>query len=175
LIRTVLTLTVVLCLFWITMSGYFKPLLLSLGVISVGLVLGLCWRMKILDREGVPYLGLPKILSYLVWLMEEIVKSNVAVVKAVLSPDLEISPTLVKVPMQQKSDFGRTVFANSITLTPGTVSIDLDGYHILVHALLAEMTDLAGFIDMGDRAAWASGELPDAYPSPSASPSALKG
>lgn len=77
---------------------------------------------------------------------------------AVLSPNLEISPTLTKIPTPQTTDIGRVMFANSITLTPGTVSVDIQDDHILVHALLSEMSDPADFREMGERAAWAIGE-----------------
>lgn len=123
-------------------------MLLSLGAISVLIVLGLCARMKIFDGETVPYLNLLPTLSYLVWLSKEIVKANVQVVKSVLSPDMEVSPTLVKVPAKNLTDLGGTVFANSITLTPGTVSLAINKDDILVHALLEEMSDPVGFADM---------------------------
>lgn len=143
---------------WITLSGYFKPLLLSLGAISVILVLWISVRMRILDKETVPYMTLPQTLIYFVWLFKEIVKANVAVVRAVMSPGLEVSPTLTKIPTPQSTDIGRVMFANSITLTPGTVSVCMEDDHILVHALLSEMSGAEDFVEMGKRAAWAIGE-----------------
>lgn len=143
---------------WITLSGYFKPLLLSLGAISVILVLWISVRMRILDKETVPYMTLPLTLIYFVWLFKEIVKANVAVVRAVMSPGLEVSPTLTKIPTPQSTDIGRVMFANSITLTPGTVSVCMEDDHILVHALLSEMSGAEDFVEMGKRAAWAIGE-----------------
>lgn len=140
------------------MSGYFKPLLLTLGVISVFLVLWMSVRMRILDKETVPYMTLPQTLIYFVWLFIEIVKANVAVVRAVMSPGLEVSPTLTKIPTPQKTDIGRVMFANSITLTPGTVSVCMEDDHILVHALLSEMSGAEDFEEMAERAAWAIGE-----------------
>lgn len=143
---------------WWVLSGYTKPLLLTLGAISLGLVLIMTMRMRIVDRETAPYLTLPQTLAYFGWLFIEIVKANVAVVRAVLSPDLEVSPTMTKIPTKGRSDLARSMFANSITLTPGTVSIDLQDDHILVHALLSEMSDSDDFEEMGDRSAWAVGE-----------------
>lgn len=151
-------LAVALAIFWLSLSGYFIPMILSFGVISVALVLGLCARMGILDNETVPYMNIPKTLSYLGWLSGEIIKANMTVVKAVLKPDMEISPTLVKIPAAQKTDIGRSMFANSITLTPGTVSMALDEGEITVHALLSEMADPADFAEMGARSAAAVGE-----------------
>lgn len=151
-----------LALYWLALSGHYTPLILTLGALSILTVIGLTLRMKILDEETVPYLHAPKTLSYYAWLFVEIVKANVAVVRAVLSPDLEVSPKMVSIPAKQGTDMARTMFANSITLTPGTVSVDMVGDEILVHALLADMSDPSGFVEMGERSAWSVGEdLPD--------------
>lgn len=143
---------------WLTLSGYFTTILLSFGVVSIILVLWICIRMRIIDGETVPYFTMPQTISYFSWLFVEIVKANVAVVRAVISPNMEVSPTLVKIPTPQKTDVGRVMFANSITLTPGTVSVDLQPDYILVHALLSEMSDPSDFADMAERSAWAIGE-----------------
>lgn len=143
---------------WLTLSGYFTPMLLTLGAISIAFVVWMCARMGILDRETAPYLTMPQTLSYFAWLFTEIVKANVQVVRAVLSPDLEISPTLTKIPLPSDSDIAQANFANSITLTPGTVSVEMHDDHILVHALLKEMSKPSDFAEMGERAAWAVGE-----------------
>lgn len=133
-------------------------MLLSLGVISIVLTLWIAKRMRILDQETAPYLTMGQTLIYFVWLFKEITKANIAVVRAVLSPDMAVSPTLTRIPTPQKSDIGKVMFANSITLTPGTVSVDIQDDHILVHALLSEMSDPADFDDMAERSAWAIGE-----------------
>ena len=157
-----LILGVVLAGYWLTLSGYFhKPLILFFGVMSVLFTLGLCARMKILDKETIPYLNTPKTLSYFVWLFKEVIKANLAVAKAVLSPELKISPSMINVPAHQDTDIGQAVFANSITLTPGTVSVDMEEDGILVHALLSEMANPDDFIEMGERSGWAVGETID--------------
>lgn len=158
MVRFAIVLAIVLAGYWLTLSGYYKPLLLGLGLASIAFTIGLCARMKILDAETVPYLNVPKTLSYFIWLFGEIVKANMDVVKAVLRPDMEISPSLIKVPAYQDSDIGRTMFANSITLTPGTVSVEMNEDHILVHALLAEMANPDDFTEMGERSGWSVGE-----------------
>jgi multicomponent Na+:H+ antiporter subunit E len=142
---------VVLVAYWLSLSGYFTAMLLTLGALSILVVLGLCSRMKIFDSETVPYRHVFSTLRYLVWLSKEIVKANVQVVKSVLSPDMEVSPTMVKIPAKDMTDLGATMFANSITLTPGTVSLAIDDDGILVHALLEEMSDAQGFEDMNAR------------------------
>ncbi len=158
--RYSLILAIALALYWLSLSGYYdNGLLLTLGAISIALVLFLCSRMKILDDETVPYLHTPKALSYFSWLFKEIVKANLQVVKAVLSPDMEVSPTMVKIPSSPNTEMGKTMFGNSITLTPGTVSVEMSEDEILVHALLEDMSDPAGFTEMADRSAWSVGEI----------------
>ncbi len=142
---------------WLILSGYFIPMILTFGAISIAIVVWMCSRMGILDGETVPYLSLLQTLSYYVWLFAEIVKANFQVVKAVLSPDLEVSPTLVKIPLNTDVDVAEAMFANSITLTPGTVSVDMQPDHILVHALLEEMSAPEDFAEMEERSAWAVG------------------
>ncbi|HSS64599.1 MAG TPA: Na+/H+ antiporter subunit E, partial [Gammaproteobacteria bacterium] len=80
-------------------------------------------------------------LRYIGWLTLEVIKSNLDVARRILSPRLPISPTVVWVPASQKTELGRVIFANSITLTPGTVSIDVQEGEIEVHALSKEGAD----------------------------------
>ena len=155
--RYAFILTLAMVAAWLTLSGYFIPMILTFGAISIAIVVWMCRRMGILDGETVPYLSLLPTTSYFVWLFIEIVKANVQVVKAVLSPDLEVSPTLVKIPLNTDIDIAETMFANSITLTPGTVSVDMEPDHILVHALLEEMSAPEDFTEMEKRSAWAVG------------------
>jgi len=136
-------------------------MLLTLGAISIVLTLWIAKRMRILDSETAPYSTIFQGLIYFCWLFAEIVKANIAVVRAVLSPDMSVSPTLTRIPTPQKTDIGRVMFANSITLTPGTVSVDVQDDHILVHALLSEMSNPDDFAEMSERSAWAIGENVD--------------
>jgi multicomponent Na+:H+ antiporter subunit E len=121
---------------WWLWSGHTDPFLLGLGALSCLSVVGLCWRMGILDDETVP-LGLRplRLLRYSVWLIREIVLSNLDVTRRILTRELPIRPVVIRVRSRQKSDLGRVIFANSITLTPGTVTISLDGDELTVHAL----------------------------------------
>ncbi|MGB6230919.1 MAG: Na+/H+ antiporter subunit E [Litorimonas sp.] len=161
--RFALILLVALAATWAVLSGFFdKPLILLLGAISLGLTVLITARMRILDEETVPYATVPQTLVYFGWLFVEIVKANIAVVREIVSPDMEVSPTLVKIPAGGKSDLAKTMFANSITLTPGTVSLDIQEDHILVHALLSEMSDPEDFEAMSAKSAVAVGERPDA-------------
>lgn len=77
--------------------------------------------------------------AYLRWLLIEVYKANIAVVKNIWFPqDYPISPTVKRLPMLQKSKLGKTIYANSITLTPGTVSFDIKDDGVLVHAIVEE-------------------------------------
>ena len=122
------------------MSGVFEPLIIGLGVVSCGVVVFIALRMDLIDHEAVPVHLTMKVLIYWPWLLWEIIKANIDVTKRILGL-AKISPTIVRIKATQKTDLGLVVFANSITLTPGTISIDVekDGY-ILVHALSREGT-----------------------------------
>ncbi len=124
-----------LAICWLLLSGYFQFLLLALGAISVAFCLWIAMRMDLIDHEGVPLHITWAVLRYLPWLIWEVTKANFDVAKRVLSPSLPISPCLFDAPISQKTDLGQTLYANSITLTPGTVSVDLEHKVIRVHAL----------------------------------------
>lgn len=144
-------LLIVITALWLALSGLYKPLMLSLMVVSLVLTMILAVRLKVIDREGVPYGRMPQLMIYWVWLVAEIFKANWSVIKAVLSADLKINPALVKVKTQCQSDLAKTVFANSITLTPGTVTIAIEGGSMLVHALDEDEAGPAAFDEMDRR------------------------
>lgn len=128
-------LAILLAVLWWVLSGFTKPLLLGLGAASVAFCLLAAWRLGILDREGHPYRLIWAGLIYWPWLMLEIVKSNISVTKTILAPKLDIYPTLFPTRASQPDDLGQVIYANSITLTPGTISVDLEPASILVHAI----------------------------------------
>jgi len=144
-------LLIVITALWLGLSGLYKTLMLSLMVVSLVLTMILAVRLKVIDREGVPYGRLPQFMIYWVWLVIEIFKANWSVIKAVLSADLKINPALVKVKTQCESDLAKTVFANSITLTPGTVTIAIEGGNMLVHALDEDDAGPGAFDEMDRR------------------------
>ena len=133
-----MSLSAVLFGVWLLLSGHYPPILLGLGVISTLFAVAIALRMDVVDHEGHPlHLGL-RILGYLPWLMFQILRANLDVARRVLGPTLAISPRMFRVRATQRTDLGRVIFANSITLTPGTVSVELEGSEILVHALTAD-------------------------------------
>lgn len=122
---------------WLLLSGYFKAQLLILGVLSVALVIWLAHRMGVLTHRGQPiYFRFFHLFKFWGWLGNQILLSNIDVTKRILSRDMDIVPTLRRVTATPDTDIGRTIYANSITLTPGTTAINftIDG-DILVHAL----------------------------------------
>ena len=133
------SLGLILFVTWLLLSGLLAPLLLVLGILSCATVVFIAIRMDMVDHEAVPLHLAFSALLYYPWLLWEIVKANIDVTRRVLIPSTGISPTMVQVNSTQKSELGRVIFANSITLTPGTISVDLeDDGTILVHAISRE-------------------------------------
>jgi multicomponent Na+:H+ antiporter subunit E len=126
---------------WLLLSGIYTPLLIGLGAVSCLAVVGIAHRMDVVDREGHPiHLGW-RALTYWMWLTVEIVKANIDVARRILDPKMPIDPVLVTVKASQSSELGLVIHANSITLTPGTVSIRVADNSILVHAITTEMAE----------------------------------
>ncbi|MEK9685158.1 MAG: Na+/H+ antiporter subunit E [Rhodospirillaceae bacterium] len=120
---------------WLLLSGHYTPFIISLGILSCAAVVWITIRMDIVDHEGHPLHLTWRAIGYWGWLCVEIIKANIDVIKQVLSPQMSISPTMVRVRASQRSDLGQVIYANSITLTPGTISVDVANDEILVHAL----------------------------------------
>lgn len=144
-------LLVALFALWLGLSGYFKPFLLTLGVLSCLFTVYLARRMNLLDDEAVPLQLRPSLLLYWSWLGGEIFKSAWAVSRVILAREMPISQQLIAVPCTQKTEMGHVIFANSITLTPGTVTVETVPGKFLVHALTEDAANLDGFADMGRR------------------------
>lgn len=123
---------------WLLLSGRYEPLLVSLGVASTLLVVFITHRMNVIDHEGFPVHQSARAPLYWLWLAWEIVKANVAVAKIILNRRLPISPVMFRVPSTQRSELGHVIYANSITLTPGTVTVDIVDGMLEVHSLTLE-------------------------------------
>ncbi len=134
--RHTLTLFFNLAAFWLFNSGHYNLLTLLLGLASIVLVLIIAHKMDVVDHESQPLYLTPRIFGYYMWLIKEIIQANITVVKHIWLGKHSISPTLKTIKASQKTDMGKVIYANSITLTPGTVAIDLVGDEIIVHALL---------------------------------------
>lgn len=124
--------------FWLALSGHYTPMLVGAGLVSAVLCALAARRMRVLDEEGHPIQLAVGAIRYYPWLLWEIVKSAWSVTRIVLHPGLPISPTLTVVRASQASAAARATYANSITLTPGTLTAGVDGSAFLVHALTRE-------------------------------------
>lgn len=133
--RHALALSLLLSFFWLVNSGHYTPLLLSFMVASVCFVVALSHYMDVVDGEAQPLHITFRLPVYIIWLAKEVFLANIAVAKCVWQGPDSISPRTIRVDASQKTDVGIVIYANSITLTPGTVSIDLEGSQIVVHAL----------------------------------------
>lgn len=139
--RYAISLSVVLALIWLGISGVYKPLLFALGAGSVLFVVWVSRRMDVVGVEHNPILYSWRLPVYWLWLLWEIVKSNIDVARAALNPDRHVDPEVFTVPMDLDSSVGKITYANSITLTPGTVTLLLEDDDVEVHALLRSSAD----------------------------------
>jgi multicomponent Na+:H+ antiporter subunit E len=135
-------LAAILAAFWVINSGYFKPLLLGFGVLSIAIVVALMARMKSRDGEYFPLI-MPawRLPLYLLWLLGQIVAANIDVARRVWRGKSSISPTVFTVKATQATDVGQVLYANSITMTPGTVTLAVNEGLLEVHALSAEAAE----------------------------------
>ena len=130
----VLTLLAILAAAWLLWSGIYKPLLLGLGAFSCALSVYLAYRVGFFRKASGLNL-IPRLPGYWLWLAKEIVKSSMEVVKIVLDPKLPISPTIVYLNAEPKGPIGQVILSNSITLSPGTVVLDVFDDKLCVHCL----------------------------------------
>jgi multicomponent Na+:H+ antiporter subunit E len=129
-------LTFLLSVFWIVNSGHFDFLLLGFGVFSIALVIWINNRMsRISDDYQPPVILSSRLPPYILWLLKEIVKSNIEVIRCIWQRQAAIEPSIIKIKASQKSDLFKALYANSITMTPGTVTMEIEGDEFTVHAL----------------------------------------
>jgi multicomponent Na+:H+ antiporter subunit E len=133
--------------FWLLLSGHVEPLLLALGAFSVALVCWLFWRTGLTRPVGATGRVIVLLPGYFLWLATEVLVSAVAVVRTVWSPRPTLVPTVAATSSVDLPELLQVVYANSITLTPGTLSLDVGEEYIEVHSL-----DPAGVKDLHDGA-----------------------
>ena len=127
-----------LAIAWLAWSGLYKPLLLSLGLASCILTVYLKNRMNYFHTSVFAFQFGWHLITYWGWLFKEIVKSSIQVARVVIDPRLPANPQVVVIESTSKEPVVETILANSITLTPGTLSLDVHGGMITVHALTKE-------------------------------------
>lgn len=129
--------------FWLLLNGS-----LAADVILVGLIAALV--ITLLFRNGLSVISefrfTPKALlaalAYVAFFLKELVKSNLRLAGIVLSPALPLHPGIVKVHTKLKSSMGRLLLANSITLTPGTLTVEMEGEWLYVHWVTVESENI---------------------------------
>lgn len=124
-----------LYIFWLLLSGYFTALLLSLGAVSVLLVVYMLMRMNKYDREPVNFIPGYRFFHYIAWLLGQVLLSNIDVARRIWDPQLPIDPCWQKLDTKVSNPLEKTLYANSITLTPGTLTTDVGDDYFMIHSL----------------------------------------
>lgn len=136
-----LHIAILLAAFWLLLSGHYVPLILSLGLVSIVLTTWLVRRMDRTDGAGVSLRFGPRMVTYLFWLFWQVVLSNLSLARRIWDPRLPIRPTWQRLDTEVETPLEKTLYANSITLTPGTLTTDVGKDHFMVHSLSAEGLD----------------------------------
>jgi multicomponent Na+:H+ antiporter subunit E len=140
-----LSLAGLLFAFWLALSGHYTPMLIGAGAVCAVACVLAAIRMRAADPEGHPIELFWGAITYFPWLFCEIAKSGWSVTRVILHPTLPISPTMTVVQASQKTAAGMATYANSITLTPGTITVGVNGSEFAVHALVRDgAIDLEG-------------------------------
>lgn len=142
---------------WLTLSGHYTPLLLTLGLVSSAGVVWISSRMRILDGEGLPLGMAVRFFIYIPWLILETIRSNITVARIILSPSLPISPLLYRFQGRPRTDLGRLLYGNSITFTPGTTTCQIEDGEFTCYTLVAASADLSEQNEMVKRVCWVEG------------------
>lgn len=147
----VVLLAVLLAAAWLLWSGLFKPLLLALGLLSCALVLIIAHRMHLFDEDVYALRLSLRLFRFWAWLAGEIVRSSLEVSRVVLSPRLPISPTLVEIESGSSHPVDLAILGNSITLTPGTLTLNIEGQRLYTHALTRQGAEALAAGEMNRR------------------------
>lgn len=136
-------LTIILVLTWLSLSGMFGPLMLSFGVFSVIFSMWITGRMLKIDQERYTFFVTISFISFLFKLSGKVIQSNIDVSLRVLGIR-PVESTFINIPMPFESDVAKVLYANAITLTPGSSSIAMSEHSLLVHTISNQgATDLA--------------------------------
>lgn len=127
-----------LFVFWLLMSGHYETLIVGFGVVSCAAAVYIARRNDIVDDETLSWYFKPGLPFYWLWLLGQILKSNLDVAKRCILPGDRIDPCMFRAPANQDTGVGVVTYANSITLTPGTVSLQTWDHEIRVHALTGD-------------------------------------
>ena len=152
-IARMLLMAVLLAAAWLLWSGFFTPLLLVLGAFSCVLVVYLAHRMHLFDTDIFAISLSFRLFRFWAWLAGEVIRSSLEVARLVLSPKLPISPTVTKFSTTCTHPVDRAILGNSITLTPGTLTLNIEGNNFVVHSLTRQGAEDIQAGDMDRRVA----------------------
>ena len=141
---------------WLLMSGHYNVLIVSLGLISCAFCVYVAKRGKLVDDEGLPIFFMPRLLNYLIWLFKEILKANLSTAKVIINGKVE--PEIFTVKTSQVTDVAKVTYANSITLTPGTVTTKIQKGVFEVHALNSDFGNDVRTNEMDKKVTWLEGK-----------------
>ncbi len=156
--RYLISLALLLAVLWLAISGVYKPIILILGAGSVVLVVWLSRRMDVVGIEHNPALYSWRLPLYWGWLVWQIVLANLQIARRILSPDMGLEQRVLRVPLKHRSDVARVTYAQSITLTPGTVTLRMEGDELEVHALTPEAREGLESGEMSRKVKWLEGD-----------------
>jgi multicomponent Na+:H+ antiporter subunit E len=137
-VKHTVSLGALLFMLWLGLSGQLSILMLSLGFASTLIVVYISHRMDTFDHEEYPAHLTILLLRFWLFLAREVIIANIDVLKRIFKPGKNISPQLFELPLTQKTVLSRVIYANAITMTPGTVSVKLNKKTITVHSLSME-------------------------------------
>ena len=160
-----LSMAVVLFVFWMLLSGNTQPKFVTYGVLTAIIATWVSYPLLLIpnadDTKRYFVFGINpiKLMAYAVWLFWQLVLANIDVIRATVRPEIDIDPSVVRFRYQTDNPMPRVVLANSITLTPGTVTMNVteDGVYE-VHALTVGAADGLRSGDMQKKVAWLYGE-----------------
>lgn len=136
--KTMLLMFMVLAIAWLLWSGLYKPVVLGLGLFSCVITLIIATRTGFFEPARELLHIVVRLPGYWLWLLGEIIRSSLTVARIVLSPSLPSSPVVVKLKLKPTTDMTQVILGNSITLSPGTVTIDIFEEDLLVHCITRE-------------------------------------
>jgi multicomponent Na+:H+ antiporter subunit E len=140
-VKHTISLGVLLFALWLGLSGQLNAMLVAVGLVSILVILYIAYRMDTIDREIYPAHMTVLLLRFWLFLAREIIIANIDVIRRIFRPGKNISPQLFELPLTLKSDVSRVIYANAITMTPGTVSANLDKKTITIHTLSIEAAE----------------------------------
>ena len=151
-----LILFLILLSLWLLMSGHYSILIITLGIISCAFCVYVAKRGNLIDDEGLPIFFIPRLSNYLIWLFKEILKSNLNTAKVIINGKVE--PETFTVKASQVTDVAKVTYANSITLTPGTVTTKIQKDVFEVHALNSDFGNDVRTNEMDKKVTWLEGK-----------------